>query len=170
MNKKHPIPTAESIMNRHIQTLTIEMSLRDVMQTLRTQDISCAPVIKLEGTKKKTLIGFLSEADCLEHLSNEMFYGNPRPPQTAATMMKKHPICVVPEIDLFAIASIFVSNKLRHLPVVDSENQVLGLISRREVLSSLELYYDQLDQEYLSEHFRPDLHEIMNLRFVGGQN
>ncbi|QDV47522.1 CBS domain protein [Stieleria neptunia] len=62
MNRKHPIPTAESIMNRHVRTLTPEMSLRDVVRTLRTQNISCAPVITLEGTKKKTLIGFLSEA------------------------------------------------------------------------------------------------------------
>ncbi|WP_197455600.1 CBS domain-containing protein [Stieleria neptunia] len=49
-------------MNRHVRTLTPEMSLRDVVRTLRTQNISCAPVITLEGTKKKTLIGFLSEA------------------------------------------------------------------------------------------------------------
>lgn len=170
MNVKHPIPNAESMMNRHVHTLTPEMSLRDVVQTLRKHDVSCAPVVLGEDAKKMTLIGFVSEGDCLEQLSNEMFYGNPRPPQTAATIMKKHPICVGPDTDVFAVASLFVSHRLRHLPVVDSTNQVLGLISRREVISSLEKFYDQLDQDYVSEHFRPDLQQIMNLRFVAGKD
>ncbi|NND95916.1 MAG: CBS domain-containing protein [Pirellulaceae bacterium] len=169
MNIKHAIPNAESMMNRHVHTLTPEMSLKDVVQELRKHDISCAPVVKEEKESKKTLIGFVSEGDCLAHLSSEMFFGNPWPPQTAATIMNKHPICVSPGDDLFSIASVVVSRRLRHLPVVDANDQVLGLISRREVISSLETFYDQMDQDYRSEHFRPDLHEVMNLRFVTGK-
>lgn len=170
MMTQHKVPIAESIMNRHVHSVAPEMSLTEVVKDLVKHKVPCAPVVNADKGRMKTLIGFVTEGDCLEHLSNEMFYGNPRPPQSAATIMKKHPICVAPDTDLFSLASLFVSHHLRHLPVVNSDNQLLGLISRREMLVALEQYYDQLDEDYRSEHNRPDLHKIMNLRFVAGRH
>ena len=168
MTKKHEVPIAESIMKRHVFTVTPGMSLTDVVRELVKHKIACTPVVDAVEGRTKTLVGFVTEGDCLEHLAGEMFYGNPRPPQSAATIMKKHPICVTPDTDLFSLASLFVSHRLRHLPVVDAAGQLVGLIGRREMLVALEHHYDLLDQDYQSEHNRPDLHKIMNLRFVAG--
>lgn len=70
----------------------------------------------------------IRKRDALEHMSNEMFYGSPRPPQTVETCMKRHPICVTPDVDAFALGSLLVSHGYRHLPVVDTSNQLLRIV------------------------------------------
>ena len=162
------IPIAESMMNRNVHCVTPEMSLAEVVQVFLKHDVSCAPVVDRDGVEFRRLLGFTSEGDCLEYLSDEMFYGGSSQPQTAATIMKKHPICVAPEADVFELTSIFVSHEKRHVPVVDGEHNLLGLISRREILRSLETFYRESNQEYLLEHFPSDLQKISNLRFVAG--
>ncbi len=166
MTSKPDLPRAGSLMNRHVRTVTPEMPLAEVVRTLVGHNISCAPVVDEADEGKKLLVGFVSEQDCLEHLSNEMFHGNPRPPQTASTIMRRHPICVTPDTDVFTLASVFVNHGFRHLPVVESDNHLIGLVSRREILTALERFYDQTDDEYQREHFPPDLHQIINHRFI----
>lgn len=166
MTSKVAIPNAESMMNRHVHCVTPEMSLAEVVQVFLKHDVSCAPVVDHDGGKFPSLRGFVSEGDCLAYLSNSMFYGGSSQPQTAATIMKKHPICVGPKTDVFALTSIFVSHEKRHVPVVDAEYHLLGLISRREILRSLEKFYRENNQECTDENFPPDLQKISNLRFV----
>lgn len=158
-------PLAESIMVRHFRTVTPDMPLADVVSLLLAHEIASAPVV--EGNDPhSTLIGFISEADCLEYLSNEMFHGSPYEPQTVRTMMKRHPICVSPDADLFALASIFVSHGLRQIPVIDESHQLLGLLHRRDVLRALDRYYQSCIRDRDLEKFPPDLKQVANMRFV----
>ena len=106
-----------------------------------------------------------AERDCLEHLSNEAFYGSPMPPQTAGTVMRKHPVCVAPDTELFTLVSIFVHHGYRHLPVVE-DGHLLGLVSRRDILKALESYYSSATREHDREHFPPNPKEIMHHRFL----
>jgi len=170
MTSKPAIPSAKSLMNRRVHTVTPSMTLWEIVTFLTHHKISCAPVILETGDPRKQLAGFVSEQDCLEFLTNEMFYGNPRPPQTGATIMKKHPICVSPETDIFSLSSIFVHHGMRHLPVIDDENDLLGLVSRHDILKALERLYDASDNDWRIEHFPPDLHLIMNHRFLANKS
>jgi CBS domain-containing protein len=145
------------------------MSLMEVVRFLLEHGLSNVPVVEgdtsgaAEGPPR--LVGFLSEQDCLEHLSNEMFFGCPSQPQTVGTIMRRHPICVSPGEDAFALASIFVNHGYRHLPVVEG-GRLVGIVSRRDILKALERYYEQWLRRLDREHFPPDLHELINLRFV----
>lgn len=123
------------------------------------------PVVEKGAIGGPRLIGFISQADCLEHLSNEIFFGNPSVPQTVQTMMKRHPVCVTSETDLFALASIFVTHQFRHLPVVDND-RLVGMVSRRDVLEELDRFYRERIEDSSFERSPPDLHEVANLRFV----
>lgn len=80
--------------------------------------------------------------------------------------MKKHPMCVGPDTDVFTLSSIFVNHGMRHLPVVDDENHLLGLVSRSNILKALERYYSAENEDWKREHFPPDLHQIINHRFL----
>src|SRR5690606_31519994 len=131
--------------------------------------ISNVPVVEAAATgQRPRLLGFLSEQDCLEHLSNEMFFGYPTKPQTVETMMRRHPVCVSPSDDAFALASIFVSHGYRHLPVVE-DGRLVGIVSRRDILKALEGYYEKWLEHRDLEHFPPDLRQLINLRFVLGE-
>ena len=157
-------PQARDLMNRRVQTVTRDMPLADVVACLLQHEVSNVPVVDTGGRRGR-LVGFISERDCLEHLSNEAFYGSPMPPQTAGTVMRKHPVCVAPDTELFTLVSIFVHHGYRHLPVVE-EDSLLGLVSRRDVLKALEGYYREVTREHDREHFPPNPKEIMHHRFL----
>ena len=163
MSKTHLPPVAGELMNQSVKCVSSDVPLRDLVSFFLKKDVSCAPVV---DDDQKTLLGFVSQGDALSHLSQQMFGGFPRQPLTVAHMMKRHPVSVTPETDVFSIASIFNSHGYRHVPVVDHQNRLQGLVSRREVLSALSKYFDQENREYDQEHFRPDVHKIMNHRFI----
>jgi predicted transcriptional regulator len=164
MTTAQETPLAKDVMNRHVFTIGTELSLADIVTFLAKHKISNAPVVdKLSG--KDVLVGIVSEADCLEHLSNELFYGNPSPAQTAATIMQKHPICVALDTNLFALASILVNHRLRHVPVVD-DHVLQGIVSRRDILIAMDKYYRAATKRSKNERFPPDLHEIIHHRFI----
>jgi len=160
----HQPPRAADFMNRHVHTVSPDISLGDVVRFLLQHGISSAPVVQ-KGGGRAVLVGFVSERDCLEYLSNEAFFGSPSMPQTAETIMRRHPVCVTPETEVFALISSFVHHGYRHLPVVEGDHLV-GLVSRRDVLRALERYYSGAVEEHDRSHFPPDLREIIHHRFL----
>lgn len=164
---KHAIPTASDFMNRHARTVRSEMPLDDVVSFLLKHNISNAPVIDASATEQH-LVGFISERDCLEYLSSEAFYGSPAPPHRAETIMRKHPICVAPDTDLFTLVSIFTSHDYRHLPVTEGE-QLLGIVSRRDILRALDRHYREHYSDDPKHQTRPDPSQISSYRFRGCQ-
>ncbi len=47
------------------------------------------------------------------------------------------------------------------------DGKLLGIVSRRDVLRAMDEYYSQTEQDRsTTQFFRPDLHEITNLRFL----
>lgn len=159
------LPQAREFMTSHVHTVPPEMPLADVVAFLVKHAISNAPVVEEDGAGHRTLVGFVSERDCLEFLANEMFFGSPAQPQTARTIMKRHPVCVEPTTDVFTLASIFVSHGYRHLPVVE-DRQLVGIVSRRDILKALDGYYRDAIRQREAERFPPDVHEIIHHRFL----
>ena len=164
MKKTSEPPTAAEIMNRHVHCVEPDMTLSDVIRFMLKHEVSFVPVVdRRDGAER--LVGLVSEGDCLEHLSNELFFGTPMPPQRAETVMKRHLVCVAPTDDLFTLASILTSHRYRHIPVVDGD-RLLGIISRRDILKSLVEFYRKWSESHDRERFPVDLHKIMNLRFL----
>lgn len=161
----HESPQAKDFMQRHLHSVTPDVPLAEIVALLLKHEISNVPVVQTEQGRS-ILVGFISERDCLEHLSNEAFYGSPMPPQTARTVMRKHPVCVGPDTELFTLVSIFVHHGYRHLPVVENDNHLLGLVSRRDILKALDHYYAQASQQHDQEHFPPNVRELIHHRFL----
>lgn len=155
---------ANDLMQRHVHSVSPDTSLGEVAEFLLKHKVSNAPVVEAQNGYPK-LVGFVSERDCLEHLANEAFYGSPAMPQTAQTIMKRHPVCVGPDTELFTLVSVLVHHGFRHVPVVE-DDKLLGIVSRRDVLRSLCDYYRRTIDEHHEERFPPDLTQIINTRFV----
>ncbi len=160
-------PTAEDMMTRQLVTVEEDLTLSEVAACMLKHKVSNVPVVKHDGGRR-CLLGIISEGDCLEYMANELFYGNPSQPQTAATIMKRHLMCVPPEEDVFSIASILTSHRYRHIPVV-RDHELLGIVSRRDVLKTLEQFYRKWTETRDRERFPVDLHQIMNLRFLASR-
>lgn len=164
MSKRLTPPTARDFLHAQVYTVPPDMSLAEVADFLLRHEISNVPVVEHQAGRP-VLVGFISERDCLEHLSNEAFYGSPAMPQTAQTIMKRHPVCVSPETDLFTLVSVLVHHGYRHLPVVEDQ-ELLGIVSRRDVLRALCEHYREAIKQRDEQRFPPDLRQIINQRFL----
>ncbi|MCA9051617.1 MAG: CBS domain-containing protein [Planctomycetaceae bacterium] len=158
------LPRASQFMHSAVHTVTPNMSLAEVIDFLLKHKVSNAPVVEASADGVK-LVGFISERDCLMVLSNESFFGNPAPHHTAGSIMRKHPICVSPETELFALASIFVSHDYRHLPVTE-QGRLAGIVSRRDVLKAVHEYYAKVTDENRRRSLVPDPKLVTSHRFV----
>jgi CBS domain-containing protein len=163
--KAKTAPQVRDVMTRHVHTVSPEMPMSEVMEFLARHHVTSAPVVEPDAEGRNVLIGFISEGDCLECLANEIFFGSPCPTQTVRTRMKRHPNCVDLDMDLFTLASIFVSHQHRYFPVVQDEHLV-GMVDRQAVMKALEAYYRDAIHARDFEKSPPDLHEVANLRFV----
>lgn len=164
MSKSHEVPQAKDFMTRHVHSIPPQMPLDEIIQFLAKHEISNAPVVESRDGRE-ILVGFLSERECLEFLANESFFGSPAPPQTAATIMRRHPVCVQPQTELFTLASIFVNHGYRHLPVVE-DDRLVGIVSRRDILRAMNDFYGDEIREKDRQRQRPDYEDVMQRRFV----
>lgn len=152
-------------MDANLQAVPPEASLAEVIAHLAKHRITSAPVVSPQPGGP-TLLGCVSEEDCLRHLASELFYGSPSPPQTASLMMQRHPLCLDPQLPLFAAASIFTSHRLSAAPVVDEQRRLLGVVRRRDVLLALDRFARAVETAHEQAHTPFDVHELANMRLL----
>jgi CBS domain-containing protein len=161
MAEKLEPPTVKDLMITEVITVTLDASLDDVITLLITHDVPAAPVIENEDGGKK-LVGLITERDCLEYFSNEIYYGNP---DVSVQSMMRLPLCAKPEMDVFSMATIFTQHPYRHLPVV-KKKQLVGIVSRRGVLRALYEFERKVCIDKAKEKCLMDFRELVNLRFI----
>jgi CBS domain-containing protein len=126
-------------MSSCLVSLRPEQSLAEAIVLLRSHQISGAPVI--DGAEQ--LVGMLSEYDCLRVLaSGEFFDEDHAEEQTVGANMTREMTTVDVDADLYAIAHLFLSRKLRRVPVLE-HGRVVGCVSRRDVLRGVESVWEQ---------------------------
>ena len=84
------------------------------------------------------LVGMLTTADLLRNQLDAMVERPAdRLPPTVRALMKPAPAVVTPDNELFDAAALMGSRRIRHLPVVDHERRVVGILSDRDVRAAL---------------------------------
>jgi len=131
----------KDVMNPRPRAINPDTTIRGTMQRLRQQIEDCLPVVDANGK----LVGVVTESDILYALrvpSRESTVGSAMVRQAmkqvasnAGELMTKNPISVTPNMTIQETLSIMVEHKHRHLPVVEKDNTLVGLISLREIIS-----------------------------------
>lgn len=128
------ILTARDIMVTSLITLKPDMSVFDAMRILIGKRISGAPVVDAHGT----MVGILSELDCLRVLSSDQFYAEQEEESGIVEVFMSGPgRTIPPDLGIYAIAHYFLTTSLRRLPVVEN-GHLVGQVSRRDVLRGIE--------------------------------
>ena len=117
-------------MTTSIVKFTTDMDLIEASHSLVVHEISGAPVVDEHGN----LVGILTERDCFKTTLNAGYH------EELAGKVSEYMTCdvvtVAPDMSVLDLAIIFLKNNFRRYPVI-SENQLVGLISRRDVLNAL---------------------------------
>jgi predicted transcriptional regulator len=124
-------PTAERLMQRNVLTLEPQQPVADAVQTLLHKGISGAPVV-VDGK----VVGMFSERDCVIALVTTAYHADHS--GTVAEHMRRKFEMVGPDADLLQLAHLFKEVPVRRFVVVDQDNRLLGLITRRAVMLALD--------------------------------
>ena len=127
------LPTARDVMSRRLFVVRPEAPIADAIRLLLKKDVSGVPVVDAAGR----LVGILSERDCLRVVAvgayTSMDHDEARP---VTEFMSEPTFTVGPEVGIYSLADFFLTHPARRLPVLE-EGRLVGLVSRRDVLSGI---------------------------------
>ena len=126
----HAMLTAKDIMMRKLVKLRPDLTIVDAARLLVRKGISGAPVVDPAGK----LLGFLSELDVLRIIAADDFSAEDfEETDPVSDFMTKYVHTIPPHMGIFSIAHMFVTHRIRKLPVVDNDI-LIGQVRRRDVL------------------------------------
>lgn len=135
---RHPLRTVADVMSHTITSLPDTADIRHGWQALMDAGVGQAPVVNAQGR----LVGLLTRA---ELLSLERL---PSPDQAALvwrallmqpiTQVMISPVPgVLPSTDIRRVARVLLDTELPGIPVVDSDDKLLGFVSRSDILKAV---------------------------------
>ena len=127
--------TVADIMTRDVVAVGPEQSFKTCADLMRIHGVSALPVV-VAGNR---VAGIVSEADLIRPvavLPEEalLLASAPRGATTAADVMTKEVVAVAPGATVAAAARLMFEHRVKRLPVVDSSNRLIGIVSRADVL------------------------------------
>ncbi len=141
--------TAEDLMTKDVFSVPSDASIQTIIQKMAPRVVSGVPVL---SNVDKTVIGVISEKDILSHLGKQnirslwqllvLCFGNKSCLDssildlTATTLMSSPAITTQKETSAAEILRLFRENKINRVPVVDSSQQLLGIVSRNDLLDA----------------------------------
>lgn len=146
--------TIADIMTREPIVVRRETPLTEAIKTLAERHISGLPVVDDAGH----LVGIISETDLMWQetgvtppayimfLDSVIYLKNPATyerdlhkslGQTVGEVMSDNPISISGDKPLRDAAKIMRDRKIQRLPVVDTENQVIGILTRGDIVRAM---------------------------------
>ncbi len=124
--------TVADYMATKLITLSAHQTIQEAMDILLKHKISGAPVIDDEGT----LIGVISEGDCLKEIVRGKYNNTPSLPALVSDYMATQIISISPDKNIFEAANTFLRLRFRRFPVI-AEGKLVGQISQRDVMRAV---------------------------------
>jgi len=142
---------ARDVMVSPVITVGEDETVRDLAKLLITKRISAVPVVDRAGK----LVGIVTEADLMRRTETEterpyswwmhFFLGDQ---QIAADYVKSHATKVkdimtrdvktaAPDAPLYEIADLFEENQIKRVPVVTANGDLVGLVSRANIIQAM---------------------------------
>jgi CBS domain-containing protein len=146
--------TVADVMSRNPVVVQRETSLTEAIKILAERRISGLPVVDDSGK----LIGIISETDLMWQetgvtppayimfLDSVIYLQNPATyerdlhkalGQTVGEVMSKDPITISPDKSLRDAARLMHDKHINRLPILDSEGQVIGILTRGDIIRAM---------------------------------
>ncbi len=129
------------LMCTRFATIHPEMPVVEASSKLIKLDMLGSPVTDKAGT----LVGWISERECLQ-AALQVVYHNQRV-ATVRDLMQAEVLTVSLDDEVLGLAQQMLAAKPKIYPVVDSANKVVGVISRRHILTMLDQKLAELSRK-----------------------
>lgn len=135
--------TVGDVMTREVITVDPETAFRQIADLLVNRGLSAVPVLDARGA----VLGVVSEADLLPKLE----YADRQPNHPLATrrtrvtrrkagsdraadLMTAPAVTIGPDASVSMAARVLEAARIKRLPVVDDQNRLVGIVSRRDLV------------------------------------
>ncbi len=146
--------TVTDVMSRDPIVVRTETPLKEAIQILAEKRISGIPVVDDVGK----LVGIISETDLMWQetgvtppayimfLDSVIYLQNPATyerelhkalGQTVGEVMSKNPVTISPEKTVKEAAQLMHDRSIHRLPVIDSASQVVGILTRGDIVRAM---------------------------------
>ncbi|WP_257294739.1 CBS domain-containing protein [Endozoicomonas sp. YOMI1] len=128
--------TVEDCMTPKVVTVSPDIQVPEAIRILLKHNITAAPVVDNEGT----LIGILSESDCLEGTLNGSYFS-----QDAGLVrdyMTSQVVTADPKEDIITVYQRFMTDKAYRVPVV-ADGNLVGILSPKDLMSAVLEFYER---------------------------
>ena len=113
------------IMIEDVVTAKVNITIRDAFKTLQEKHVGS--IILIDDAEK--CIGIFTERDAIRTVANEVPLDT-----TINQVMTKNISTIGEEASLDEAKRLIISHGIRHLPVVNSKGELVGLLSVRKLL------------------------------------
>jgi CBS domain-containing protein len=138
------VRTVHDVMSAPVVSVGVATQYKEIIDRLAEHGVSSVPVLDPGGT----VVGIVSEADLLHKLAlggeepqRRLFERKRRATQrakaegdTAEDLMTSPVITVSPRASVVQAAKLMEDERLKRLPVVDDDGNLVGIVSRRDLL------------------------------------
>ena len=118
----------QDVMTSPAHSCTREVSLADAALAMRDYDCGALPVLDAAGRP----VGILTDRDICLAVSRKNRFPATIPVREVMTM---HPLTCTPASDLADVLGAMAASQVRRLPVVDSDDRLVGILSLSDVVS-----------------------------------
>ncbi|WP_167288892.1 CBS domain-containing protein [Nocardioides seonyuensis] len=120
-----PSDTVATQMVWPVATISADSTLTEAAASLAEDEVGALAVIEHER-----IVGIVSERDVVQHAASERLDR-----VRVGDVMSLEPVTVTPSTTLRDAALVMLEAGVRHLPVVDEEEEIAGIISIRDLFA-----------------------------------
>jgi len=121
----------KNFMDVNFAKINMEMPVITASIELIKKEALGGPVVDIDNK----LIGWISEQECL-HVTTQFAYHN-HSISLVKDIMRTEVLSVQADQTIFTLAEKMIGKQPKNYPVINGENKVIGVISRRRVLKAL---------------------------------
>lgn len=125
----------EAIQAKPFTSIAPDIPVHAALETLIGGDIACALVMDEE----QRLVGVFSDRDTLDKISLEYDEVKDKP---VSEVMTRNPVFVRDDDSSAAALGVMAAAGYRHVPVVDANERVVGIVSPRRVVDFLQQHFE----------------------------
>lgn len=114
-------------MTRRVFTVAPDTPALEVAGTLAQRHIGCVPVVDRAGH----VLGIVTETDFLDLVVQAL---HEHPPVAVNAYMTRDPVTTRADRPFAEAAAEMIRRRVRHMPVVDDDERLIGLVTHRDVL------------------------------------
>ena len=140
----------KDIMVTKVKSVPFDIPVKQALEQLSKNKISGLPVVN----KDNKLVGMLTEKDIINYIlpgylkkvGTFVYADNPKAirnkvrellqERTVSDIMRKQVITKGPDASLSEVARTMLTERVRRIPIVDSEGNVVGIIAREDVVKA----------------------------------